>query len=92
MIAPDGTHFYGNQGLYSSGQCLRDGKFDACNNNEGVIIPQALNGDYRVLIHGAEVPQGGSQPYAVVVTGDYARTTGTEPPVSKFLYMPMISR
>lgn len=92
VIAPDGTHYYGNQGVYDSGQCLRDGKFDACNNAEGVIIPEALNGDYRVLVHGAEVAQGGQQPYAVVVSGDYARTTGTELPPAKFLFMPMVSR
>lgn len=92
VIAPDGIHYYGNQGVYDSGQCLRDGKFDACNNAEGVIIPQAFNGDYRVLVHGAEVAQGGQQPYAVVVSGDYARTTGTELPPTKFLFMPMVSR
>lgn len=70
IIAPDGTtHYYGNTGLYSSVPCLRDGRWDACNNVEGVIIPEASPGDYRVIVHGYNVPQG-PQPFALVASGD----------------------
>lgn len=70
VIAPDGTHYYGNQGLYTSGQCLRSGKWDACNNVEGVIIPDAPYGTYTIIVHGHNVAQGGSQPFALVASGD----------------------
>ena len=69
VIAPDGTHYYGNQGLYTGGQCLRNGKWDACNNVEGVIIPEAPYGTYTVIVRGANVPQG-PQPFALVAAGD----------------------
>ena len=66
VVAPNGTHYYGNFGLYSSGQCLRPVtpsiKWDACNNVEGVIIPNAPYGTYTVYVHGYNVPQG-PQPY-----------------------------
>jgi len=73
VIDPDGAHYYGNQGLYSGGQCLGGGKWDTCNNVEGVIIPSALDGTYTVIVHGANVPQGGSQPFALVASGDDLR-------------------
>ena len=60
VVAPDGAHYYGNQGLYSGGQCLAGGKWDACNNVEGVIIPSASDGAYTIIVHGVNVPQGGS--------------------------------
>jgi subtilisin family serine protease len=69
VIAPDGAHYYGNSGLYTSGGCLRDGKWDACNNVEGVYLPSALSGQYTVVVHGSDVPQG-PQPFALVASGD----------------------
>jgi len=39
VIAPTSTHYSGNQGVYTSGQCLRGGTWDACNNVEGISIP-----------------------------------------------------
>ena len=82
IIGPDGTHYYGNAGLYTSGQCLRDSKWDACNNVEGVIIDEALDGTYTVIVHGYNVPQGegGKQPFALVASGDNLREGGSPPP------------
>ena len=70
VIAPDGTHYYGNMGTYGSGNaCLRDGKWDQCNNLEGVIIPGAAYGTYTIVVHGANIPNG-PQPFALAATGD----------------------
>jgi hypothetical protein len=80
IIAPDGTHYYGNQGLYTSGQCLREGKWDACNNVEGVVISDALHGTYTVMVHGYNIPQG-SQPFALVASGDNVRAGTVGPPL-----------
>ncbi len=87
VIAPDGTHYYGNQGLYSGGQCLAGGKWDACNNVEGVIIPSASDGAYTVIVHGANVPQGGSQPFALVASGDGLREELGE---QHIVYLPLV--
>ncbi|HEU5098888.1 MAG TPA: S8 family serine peptidase [Roseiflexaceae bacterium] len=73
VIGPNGAHYSGNQGLYSSGQCLRAGTWDACNNVEGVIIPQAGAGIYTIIVHGAQVAQGGTQPFALVASGNQAQ-------------------
>jgi hypothetical protein len=86
VIAPGGTHYYGNQGLYSGGQCLRGGKWDACNNVEGVIIPNATDGDYTVIVHGNNVPQGGAQPFAVVALGDIP----VQAPEQGTVYLPVV--
>lgn len=69
VIAPDGTHYWGNAGAYAAGSpCLVGGK-DVCNNVEGVIIPEADFGGYQIIVHGVNVPQGGKQPFAVVASG-----------------------
>jgi hypothetical protein len=70
VVAPNGTRYSGNQGLYGAGQCLRDAKWDACNPTERVIIPQAAPGKYTIIVRGAQVPQGGAQPFALVASGD----------------------
>jgi hypothetical protein len=72
VIGPQGRHYYGNGGLYSGGQCLREDTWDACNNAESVIIADAPYGSYKVIVHGYEVAQG-PQPFAVVASGDYLR-------------------
>jgi hypothetical protein len=78
IIAPDGTRYYGNQGLYTGGTCLRDGKWDACNNVEGAIIPDARYGTYTVIVHGHNIPQG-PQPFALVAAGDNVRAGSSSP-------------
>jgi hypothetical protein len=70
VIGPNDAHYSGNQGLYTAGQCLRDGTWDACNNVEGIIIPQAGAGAYTIIVHGAQVAQGGAQPFALVASGN----------------------
>jgi len=89
VIAPDGTHYYGNEGLYTSGQCLRNGKWDACNNVEGVIIPNAPYGNYTVIVHGANVPQG-PQPFALAASGDYLQEGGAPSPEQHRIYLPLV--
>ena len=74
-IAPNGTRYRGNSGVYGTTQrCMRGGQWDTCNNVEGIALP-AVPGQYTVIVHGANVPQGGRQPFAVVATGDYAHIT-----------------
>ena len=63
------------------GQCLAEGKWDACNNVEGVIIPSAFDGTYTVIVHAFNVAQGGSQPFALVVSGDDLQEEG--PPTAE---------
>lgn len=69
IIAPGGTHYYGNTGVYTSGQCLRDNQWDACNNVEGITVPSAAYGTYTIIVHGYNVPDG-PQPFALVASGD----------------------
>jgi subtilisin family serine protease len=91
VIAPDGAHYYGNAGIYASGHsCLRDGKWDACNNVEGVIIPNALNGVYTVIVHGHNVPNG-PQPFALAASGDYIREGG-DFIADHFVFLPLVVR
>lgn len=90
VIAPDGAHYFGNAGLLSSGQCLRDGKWDACNNVEGLVIPAAFNGTYIILVHGANIPKG-PQPFALVASGDYLQTV-VRPLEPNDLLIPLVVR
>jgi hypothetical protein len=87
VIAPDGTQYRGNAGLYSSGQCLRGGVWDACNNVEGVILSLPQNGRYTVYVRGINVPNG-PQPFALVASGDCINTGCA--PLDKFLFLPAI--
>ena len=88
VIAPDGKHYAGNTGTYASGQCLRDGAWDACNNVEAVLLPGAQYGVYKVVVHGINIPMG-PQPFALAASGDYLRE-GTGP--LHFTFFPMIRR
>lgn len=91
VIAPDGAHYYGNAGVYASGHsCLRDGKWDACNNVEGVIIPGAVNGAYTVIVHAHNVPNG-PQPFALAASGDYVRE-GIDFVPTDFVFLPVVER
>ncbi len=85
VIGPNGAHYSGNQGLYTAGQCLRDGTWDACNNVEGIIIPHAGAGAYTIIVHGAQVPQGGAQPFALVASGN-----GLQPPQQRPVFVSLI--
>lgn len=69
VIAPNGQHFYGNSGLYTAGNCLRNNQWDACNTVEGLRIVEPLKGSYSVIVHGANIPNG-PQPFALVISGD----------------------
>lgn len=87
VIAPGGTPYYGNQGLYPGGHpCLRGGQWDACNNVEGVIIPSAADGTYTIIVHGNNVPQGGPQPFAMVASRDVV----AEEPGQGTVYLPVV--
>ncbi|MCI0522006.1 MAG: S8 family serine peptidase [Chloroflexi bacterium] len=88
IISPNGTHYYGNSGVYFSGQCLRSGLWDACNNVEGIVINQAAIGVWTVIVRGANVPQG-PQPFALTASGDNLLGTAVAP---KLLYLPMVIR
>jgi hypothetical protein len=74
VVAPDGTIYTGNQGVYPAGSpCLR-GSADACNNAETVMIPLAADGAYTITVQGYEVSEGdptsGKQPFALVAFGN----------------------
>lgn len=90
VIAPNGAHYYGNQGVYASGQCLRDGKWDQCNNVEGITIPNAQHGAYTIIVRGINVPHG-PQPFALVASGDTLHETTPASPSYK-VYLPLIRR
>lgn len=91
VVAPDGVHYYGNAGLYTAGQCLRQQsstvKWDACNNVEGVYIPNAKYGTYTVYVHGYEIANG-PQPFALIASGDYLLTSS----LNKRIYLPMVRK
>jgi uncharacterized protein YfaP (DUF2135 family) len=90
VLAPDGsTLYYGNAGVYSGGQCLRNGKSDACNNAESVLLSSAPSGLYRVRVKGFNVPQGVRQPFAITVSGNYAHTPAPTSPGNKRNYLPV---
>jgi len=73
VIAPNGARYRGNRDVYpSTHRCMRNGQWDTCNNVEGVMVP-FVPGEYTIVVHGANVPQGGKQPFAVVASGDYAQ-------------------
>ncbi|MGW8251918.1 MAG: hypothetical protein ACWGO1_14850, partial [Anaerolineales bacterium] len=92
VVAPDGKKYYGNFGLYTSGQCLRPVsatvKWDACNNVEGITIPNALYGNYTVNVYAFNAPQG-PQPFALAASGDYLLTSVK---LDKKLYLPFMRR
>ncbi len=73
VIDPNGVHHYGNEGVYAAGHpCLRSNQWDQCNNAEEVYLAQAAPGEYTVIVHGYNIPQG-PQPFAITVWGDYVR-------------------
>jgi subtilisin family serine protease len=90
VIGPNGQHYYGNAGLYTSTSgCLANGKWDSCNNLERVEIPNAPQGSYTVIVHGANVPQG-PQSYALVGTG--ASIQKDDNSFEALIYLPSVLR
>jgi hypothetical protein len=89
LVAPNGDRYSGNRDLYpTSAPCLRDEKWDACNNVESVLLPAAPAGTYTVIVRGRNVPEG-PQPYALVASGDYLSFgSGQAAPV----YIPLVER
>jgi hypothetical protein len=87
VIAPDGTQYRGNAGLYTSGQCLRDGAWDACNNVEGIYLSLPQNGRYTVYVRGINVPNG-PQPFALAASGDCLNTGCL--PLDKYVFLPAV--
>jgi|GEM_PF-1896947 len=101
VVSPDGIHYYGNQGIYPAGNpCLRADKFDTCNNVETVYIANAKAGNYQILVHGTQVAQGGSQPYAIAAMGPAIKpgtTSGSGGPGASGgggmkVYLPLMKR
>ncbi len=97
VIAPDGSHHVGNAGLYVSGSCLRGNKWDNCNNVEGVILSNAPNGTYTVIVRGSNVPHG-PQTFALAAVGSNLREGGSATPtqtpapgLDTPLYLPLIA-
>ncbi|HEX5688620.1 MAG TPA: hypothetical protein VFX76_01375, partial [Roseiflexaceae bacterium] len=90
IVAPNGTRYSGNQGIYTSGQCLRGGKWDACNTTEGVIIPQAGAGTYTIIVRGVQVPQGGRQPFALTASGNGLQSGNSS--AKPAIWLPLIQR
>lgn len=92
VIGPDGTRYLGNAGVYQAGHnCLEQGR-DRCNNVEGVRIPAARPGVYTVIVRGAQVAQGGAQPFALAGSGDHLRLEGSAAPPVQRLYLPLLRK
>ena len=70
VIAPDGTHYYGNNATA--------GARDRTNNVETVWLNLAPAGTWQVIVRGHNVPQA-SQPYALVVSGSDLRVAQQPP-------------
>ncbi|MAT43306.1 MAG: hypothetical protein CL609_13280 [Anaerolineaceae bacterium] len=87
VTAPNGTKYYGNSGVYSSNSsCLSNGH-DRCNNTETVFIPNAVQGQYTITVTGYNVPQGGQQPYAIIISAGLPTFTG-----ENAVYLPLLQR
>ncbi|MBC7263475.1 MAG: S8 family serine peptidase [Chloroflexi bacterium] len=61
VIAPDGTHYYGNN--------ASAGSRDRRNPVESVIIANPPSGNYQVIVRAHNVAMGGLQGYALAVSG-----------------------
>jgi hypothetical protein len=69
VTAPDGTVYRGNHfAPFAQAESLPDGRFDATNVEEAVILKAAKAGDWTVQVIGGNVPVG-PQPFALVATG-----------------------
>ncbi len=75
VTSPSGAVYLGNR--YSGGESTTGGTSDNLNVEECVrrSIPEV--GLWTISVQGANVPQGGQQPYALVTTGSFANWPGT---------------
>jgi hypothetical protein len=78
VTAPDAQVYKGN--VYGAGQSVTGGSSDARNVEECVRRVSPATGPWMISIRGANVPQGGRQPYALVTTGSFG--AWPEPPAA----------
>lgn len=69
VIDPLGAVYLGN--VYSGGQSITGGAADRRNVEECVRLATPATGDWTVRVRAQNVPQGGRQPFALVVTGSF---------------------
>lgn len=67
VTAPDGTVYRGNN--FSGGWSVAGGTADSVNNVESVYVSNPAVGKWTVRVQGANVAEGGQQPFALVITG-----------------------
>jgi len=87
VISPSGSSYKGN--YFSAGYSVSGGSYDNLNTIEMVYL-QANNyetGNWQIVIHGQNVPQG-PQPFAVVVTGGISSTSANLPPSTPVIVRP----
>ncbi|MFL6290769.1 MAG: hypothetical protein ACJ759_07725, partial [Thermoanaerobaculia bacterium] len=80
VTGPTGTIWRGN--VFASGQSATGGTADRRNTLEQVLLNAPAAGTYTVAVKAFNIPNG-SQPFALVVTGDVA-AGGGNPPVTVF--------
>ncbi len=81
VTAPSGTTVYhGN--VFSGGWATTGGSADRVNNVENVYVQSAAAGTWTVEVSGFNVPQGATQPFAIVVDGELGGAPDTPPAVS----------
>jgi hypothetical protein len=68
--APGGAIYKGN--VYSGGWSVTGGSYDRLNTVECVHLSSPAAGTYTVRVIGHDVPVGPNQPYALVLTGNFA--------------------
>jgi subtilisin family serine protease len=69
LRGPNGDTHFGNAGAYPAGDRCRRGDADACNTVETVILPAVPAGTLTLRVRAYSIPQGGRQPFALVVSG-----------------------
>lgn len=72
VVAPDSTLYLGN--AFDGGHSVPWGPPDKYDNDEQVLIPTPMQGEWHVQILATNVPKG-PQPYALVVTGGIENAT-----------------
>ena len=80
VTAPGGTVYSGN--VFSGGWTQTGGSPDRVNNVENVYVQSAAAGTWTVSVNGFNVPQGGAQPFSLVVDGSLAGGVDNAPAVS----------
>jgi len=78
VSGPSGT-FLGN--VFASGVSTTGGSADRKNTIEQVLLASPAAGTYTVTVKALNIPQG-TQPFALVVTGNAAEVGGNQPPIA----------